>query len=186
MVSPDLDDEQTLLTFWFSDEAKKHWFFQSDAFDQKLKDQFMDLYKQAAAGVLDHWKSNPKSCLALIILLDQMPRNFFRGDGKSHATDAHAVKIAKYAIEQGYDLNMLDTEKMFIYLPFQHSENLTDQELSVKLTRDRIGEGMTLDYAIRHYDVIKKFGRFPHRNSILGRPSTEEEKAFLAETPAGF
>ena len=185
-----------ILAFWFgspqdSDYGKprKVWFQKNSEFDEQIRSHFLADYELAAQGKLNHWKASSESCLALILLLDQFPRNLFRGETKAFATDTQALELAKYAVSQGFDRQLLPVQRWFIYLPFEHSENLADQEKSVELTHklsDDPDSKSSIDYAIRHREVIKKFGRFPHRNSILRRESTPEEQEFLKQPGSSF
>jgi uncharacterized protein (DUF924 family) len=146
-------------------------------------------YTQAQAGNLDSWKNSPQSCLALILLLDQFPRHMFRGTPQAFATDWQALSAAQYAIAQGYDRELLPVQRWFIYLPFEHSENLDHQNQSVSLFEqlsDDPDSADTIQYAIRHRKVILRFGRFPHRNAILGRVSTAQEEEFLQQPGSSF
>lgn len=185
-----------ILNFWFgqSDEAdygkeKSFWFTKDLQFDQQLRTQFLSDYQQAATGELNSWRDTPRSCLALILLLDQLPRNMFRGTPQAFATDSAALAAAQYAVAQGFDKQLLPVQRWFIYLPFEHSENLEHQrqclELFSTLSNDP-DSASTIDYARRHYAVIKRFGRFPHRNTILGRETTPEEAEFLLQPGSSF
>ena len=151
---------------------------------------FLALVDEAAAGRLDDWADRPEGLLALIVLLDQFPRNLFRNAPRAFATDAQALALAQQALAQGVDAQLMPVARAFIYLPFEHSEDLAMQDRAVALfsALAQHGEAFAsyLDYAERHRDVIRRFGRFPHRNAILGRASTPEEIAFLARPGAGF
>lgn len=185
-----------ILTFWFGKpentdygKPRQVWFQKNSAFDQQIRDHFLADYELAAQGQLQNWKESPDSCLALILLFDQIPRNVFRGQAQAFATDEQALEAAKYAVSQGFDQQMLPVQRWFIYLPFEHSENLADQEKSVELMRqlsDDPDSASPIDYAIRHWKVIQQFGRFPHRNLILGRKSTPEEQEFLKQPGSSF
>ena len=185
-----------ILDFWFgqpdqSDYGKQRffWFNKKPEFDQELRLRFLTDYQQAAAGQLDHWKESPKSCLALILLLDQFPRNMFRGTAQAFATDPQAVEVAQYAVANGFDQELLTVQRWFVYLPFEHSENLGEQRQCVELfatLSDDPDSASTLDYAVRHRAVIERFGRFPHRNKILGRATTPEEAEFLKQPGSSF
>jgi uncharacterized protein (DUF924 family) len=187
---------EEILRFWFGDpndpdheKQKKVWFIQNPAFDQKIKTRFLSYYQLAAENKLDFWQYYPESCLALIIILDQFPRNLFRGQPQAFATDEKALKVANYAINQKFDQQLLSVQRAFIYLPFEHSENLTDQHRSVELftqLRNDPNTASMFDYAIAHFNIIQQFGRFPHRNNILGRPSTPEELEFLTQPGSSF
>lgn len=187
-----------ILNFWFGhcqeDEAeygkrRAVWFIKNPKFDQKIQTRFRADYEQAAAGKLDHWKKTSQGCLALILLFDQFPRNMFRGDPQTFATGAQALSVTQHAIAQGFDQELLPVQRWFIYLPFEHSENLEHQHQAVTLFR-QLGDDPdsldALDYAIRHRNVIERFGRFPHRNKILGRSSTSEEVEFLKQPGSSF
>lgn len=184
-----------ILDFWFGspDDAcygkqRSFWFTKKPKFDQKLKSRFLSDYEQAAAGQLDGWKQSPHSCLALILLLDQFPRNMFRGTAQAFATDEQALSVAQHAVANNFDRELLTVERWFVYLPFEHSENLEHQHQCVELFRQLCDpeSAVTLDYAIRHLSVIERFGRFPHRNAILGRATTPEEAEFLKQPGSSF
>jgi uncharacterized protein (DUF924 family) len=172
---------QDVLDFWFAREAD--WFRKSDAFDAQIRERFFDTYEGVAVGKL-HWLEKPGACLARIIVLDQFPRNMFRGTARAFATDALALAAARNAREQGFDIEYSRPEKIFAYLPFEHSESLADQELACGLMKPLGDEQYR--YAVAHRDIIARFGRFPHRNAILGRASTAEEVAFLATPGSSF
>lgn len=190
---------RAVLHFWFGDPTKADseygqqrqvWFRKDPAFDETIRSHFLSDYEQAAAGTLNSWQDQPPSCLALIVLLDQFPRNLFRGDPRSFATDAQALSAARYALAQGFDQELLPVERIFMYLPLEHSENLADQQESVQRVQAVAAQNPeldnTLDYAIRHRDVIERFGRFPHRNEILGRETTATEAEFLKQPGSRF
>ncbi|HEY9761555.1 MAG TPA: DUF924 family protein [Trichocoleus sp.] len=181
-----------VLNFWFGEpgvtgseygQQRQVWFRKDPAFDEMIRTRFLDDYEQAVAGQLNAWHAQPRSCLALIVLLDQFPRNLFRGDLRSFATDAQALAAARHAVQQGFDQQLLAVERIFVYLPFEHSEDLADQHTSVSLVQALIEQNpeleSILDYALRHREVIERFGRFPHRNEVLGRETTPEEADFL-------
>lgn len=167
---------QNVIDFWFSQENKPKWYIKDKEFDKIISEKFLDYYKEAALGNLDHWKLSPEGTLSLIILLDQFPRNMFRGHPKSFSTDSKALSITKEVIAKGLDKNLSTEYKQFLFMPLMHSENLEDQNLSAQLF---INDPYSHEYAKRHMEIIKKFGRFPHRNVILGRISKEEEVSFL-------
>ena len=185
-----------ILNFWFGREGeegygefREAWFMKDPEFDREVQDRFEDAYEEAAAGRLEHWKDEAQSCLALIVLLDQFPRNMFRGDPKTHAADALAREAALHAVEHAYDRELPPYGRLFAYLPFEHSEDLDDQRLSVELFRGlaaEMGSDELLDYAMRHLEIIERFGRFPHRNEILGRATTPEEAEFLRGPDSSF
>lgn len=172
-----------LLAFWFEESGKERWFSGDAGFDTEIRARFLTLQEEAASGRHDDWAASPLGVVALCILLDQFPRNLFRGTPRAFATDAKALAAAKAAVEQGFDTDpaLTDDRRLFLYLPFEHSENLADQRRSVELQAARIADPEYVDYARRHLAVIERFGRFPHRNAILGRDSTPEEEAHLAE-----
>lgn len=166
-----------VLSFWRAAGPDK-WFAKDDAFDNAIREKFLTTYKAAAAGKLSTWEAQPESALALVITLDQFPRNMFRGDGRTFAADHVALAVAERAIEKGFDQNFSVAERAFFYLPFEHSEQLADQERCCALFR-ATGDAELLKWAQLHADTIRRFGRFPHRNALLGRTTTAEEQAFL-------
>lgn len=167
-----------VLEFWYADENTKKWFNSTPEFDQEIKQRFEPLWELAAADQLPEWQDSPEGCLALCIVLDQFPLNMFRGDNKSFQTEAQSISVAKTAVENGFD-NNIETDKVsFLYMPLMHSEALVDQELCVSCFEKR-NLNDNLRFAKHHRDLILEFGRFPHRNEILGRTSTAEEIAYL-------
>ena len=175
-----------VLRFWFAEGMGGRWFKKDDAFDAEVKVNLGSAYRMAAAGEFDTWKGSARGCLALVILLDQVPRNLFRGDRRAFATDAEARRVTRHALERGFDRALSQSERLFLYLPLEHSEDLGDQEECCHLTAALDEQPEWHDYALRHRDVITRFGRFPHRNAILGRASTQEEEDFLAEPGSSF
>ena len=179
-----------VLGFWFAREGRdKRWFQKDDRFDAEVRRRFFALHADAAAGRLEAWKDSARECLALILVLDQFPRNMFRGSAQAFSTDAMALAAARWAVERGYDRGLAAVERLFLYLPFEHSESLTAQDEACRLMQELDAFTETDDayaYALRHRDVIRRFGRFPHRNAALGRPSTPEELEFLATPGSGF
>lgn len=167
-----------VVGFW-TEAGPKAWFRKDAAFDRSFRMRFLAAHEQAAAGALDHWLETAEGALALIILLDQFPRNAFRDSARSFATDAQARALAERAIAAGFDLAVAPELRFFFYMPFEHSERAADQQRAVELMRPIGGE--TLRFAEVHADVIRRFGRFPHRNRILGRESTAAEVEFLAQ-----
>lgn len=182
MTADAIDD---VLTFWFAPGRKESWFGKSDAFDREIGARFGSLMEDAAAGRLGHWTATPRGSLALCILLDQFPRNVWRGTPRAFASDARAREVAAHALAAGQDRCLTPDERMFFYLPFEHSEDPGDQERCVRLMAE-LGDPEWLEYAVRHRDIIARFGRFPHRNAVLGRASTDEERAFLEEPNSSF
>ncbi len=186
---------QEVLDFWFGREGepgygefREAWFKKDPEFDQLIRDRFEPLYEEAAAGELDGWKEEAGSCLALVILLDQFPRNMYRGDPRAYATDRKAQEIAEYAVDRALDRELPPFQRGFLYMPFMHSENLEHQRRSVELFHGLEGarESGSPDYAVRHMEIIERFGRFPHRNEILGRQTTPEEAEFLTQPGSSF
>jgi uncharacterized protein (DUF924 family) len=185
-----------ILEFWFGPEdgpdwdmGRAVWFRPALAFDAQCRDRFMADYEAARAGRLTRWKDDPRSCLALIVLLDQLPRNMFRGSPRTYESDARALAVARHAVATGLDEGLRPVERSFVYLPFEHSEDVADQREGVALfTRlafhPRGAEW--LGYAERHRHIVERFGRFPHRNDILGRASTAEEREFLTQPNSSF
>lgn len=178
-----------VLRFWFGDESvygarRKEWFVKDPALDAEIRSRFLDLHAAAAGGELAPWQERAAECLALVIVLDQFSRNLFRGEARAFAADARALDAARHAIASGYDGAMLPAERLFLYLPFEHSESLEDQELSCELMKGF--EPEQYRYALRHREIIQRFGRFPHRNDILGRQSTPAEIEFLRQPGSGF
>jgi uncharacterized protein (DUF924 family) len=165
-----------VLEFWF-DTHPEDWFVKRAAFDEEIRARFLALHESAAAGSLAAWRGDSRACLALVILLDQFPRNMFRDTARAFATDPQARDAARVILERGWDQAMKESERLFAYLPFEHSESIDDQELSCALMKDF--DPKLRDYAERHRDIIRRFGRFPHRNDILGRESTAAEIEFL-------
>ena len=165
-----------VIRFW-QDAGPNLWFAKDAQFDARFRERFITLHEAAARGALDDWAETAEGSLALIILLDQFPRNAFRGTPRMYATDEAARVIADTAIRAGHDRAVPPELQLFVYLPFGHSENLADQERSVALAA-RLGQE-NLKHAKHHHDIVKRFGRFPHRNQILGRTMRPEEQAYL-------
>ncbi len=185
-----------VLSFWFGcedepgyGEFRNAWFQKDPGFDEKIRERFGSLYERAAAGELDGWRESAESCLALVICLDQFSRNMFRGDGRTHAADGKALETARYAVEHALDRELPPFQRMFVYMPFMHSENLEDQRRSVELfgrLAEKPGAPDVTSYAAGHKEIIERFGRFPHRNRILGRKTTQEEAEFLQGPGSSF
>lgn len=179
------DAIRAVLDFWFDEDAKSRWFAPSAAFDRAVASQLGDGHERAASGALDGWQSSAEGCLALCILLDQVPRQLFRGQGRAFATDDQALAVARRALDAGFDRQLAVEQRQFFYMPFMHSERLEDQERCVTLyqapeMRDN------LKHAIEHAELVRRFGRFPHRNACLGRTSSAEEEAHLAASNRHF
>jgi uncharacterized protein (DUF924 family) len=180
-----------ILDFWFGHpdqpgygKPREIWFRSEPEFDGEIRKNFLEYYQKASTGYLDDWMNSPETCLALILLLDQFPRNMFRGTPEAFATDWEALSAAQHAVSQGYDRELLPVQRWFIYLPFEHSENIAHQRQCVKLFQ-QLSHDPDSDIAIKnafeHLQIMSRFGRFPHRNQILGRISTPEEEEFLQE-----
>lgn len=175
---------EELVDFWFSESSRKRWFNSTVQFDALLHDKYYSLYELARSQQLLDWEASPQGALALVILLDQIPLNIFRGNPQSFATEQQARQVADSAINQHFDDALSGEQKAFLYMPFMHSENMLDQNRSVRLF-EQAGLENNLRFARHHRGIIERFGRFPHRNAILGRESTEEERAYL-DSPEGF
>lgn len=184
--------ERRIHEFWFgAPESPEHgrkreaWFKADDAFDAEIRAQFLDDFEAAVRGDLDTMADQANGALALIILLDQFPRNMFRGSARAFAADPKALSIAEATVARGLDQALTDIERTFVYLPYEHSERLEDQDRSIALY-EALGDAESLDYAVQHRVIIERFGRFPHRNAVLGRESTPEEEAFLQQPGSSF
>jgi uncharacterized protein (DUF924 family) len=168
-----------ILAFW-RDAGPKRWYTPDEAFDAEVRRRFLGLWQRAAAGELSSWETSDDGALALVIVLDQFPRNLFRDDIRTYASDAQAREVAQHAIDRGVDARIDPALREFLYLPFMHSEHLADQLRCIELSR-AAGHTESLKWAEHHADIIRHFGRFPHRNRLLGRATTPEEQAFLDE-----
>lgn len=166
-----------IVHFW-REAGPDKWFEQDAAFDQAIRLRFLPTYEAAANGKLAAWQESREGALALVLLLDQFPRNMFRGSARAYATDALARAVADRALARGFDADTDPALRQFFYLPFMHSEALIDQERCVRLY-EALGEAEQLRYAREHRDIVHRFGRFPHRNCVLGRDMTSAEQAFL-------
>lgn len=185
-----------VLEFWFEgdpDAFRPKWFAKDDAFDARIREGFAAVAEAARRGAHDGRADTPEGALALAIALDQFPRNLHRGRAEAFAADAKALSLAREAVlRRRFDLALAPTQRIFLYLPFEHAEGMPEQDVSVALfegLRDRAphnGPNGAVDYAWRHREVIRRFGRFPHRNAALGRESTAAERAYLAQPGAGF
>lgn len=190
-------DIEEILTFWFGEvrdepsyfeEYAPRWFVQNTDFDRQIVQRFQADYELAAQGQLTHWTETARGGVALILVLDQFPRNMFRNDPRAFATDPLARQIAEQMIAAELDQQLCLVERYFVYVPFMHSENRAHQQRSVMLFQKLAEERAYFDtsYAVRHQEVIDRFGRFPHRNSVLGRASTSEELEFLKQFGSSF
>lgn len=186
-----------ILAFWFdttpeapSEAAQKRWWTKDPDFDALLRERFLDTWEQARAGALDHWTQTPSGRLALILVLDQFSRNMHRGSPLSWTQDPAAQRHCLAALAAGEDAGLPKHARLFLYLPLEHAEDVALQERSMDcfraLVADHPEEQMLLDYAARHAEIVVRFGRFPHRNSVIGRESTPEELAFLKEPNSSF
>lgn len=172
-----------ILDFWYTPPLPEHWFVSTPALDADIHQRFGALWEQAAAGELDAWQASPEGCLALCIVLDQFPLNMFRGETRSFSTEQHAVAVTKHAVQQGFDQLLPPERRIFLYMPLMHSEHLVDQDESVRLF-EIAGLEANARFARHHREIVRQFGRFPHRNTALGRESTAEEQAYLASKEA--
>lgn len=189
-------DFHEVLDFWFGPagspefgKSRPEWFRKSDAFDQEIRSRFLDLQREAAAGRLQAWETAPDSLLALIVALDQFPRNLYRGTAMAFASDGQAQAAAQLAVAREFDRSLVPVQRWFVYLPFEHAEDMARQRRCLELfdgLRQHPESAGTIDYARRHFEIIERFGRFPHRNAILGRTSTPEEIEFLRRPGSSF
>lgn len=195
-MTPDAPLVQSLLDFWFGKPGsaeygrfRESWFRRDPAFDAGIRDAFLPEVESALAGGHAALEEDPRGSLALCLLLDQFPRNLFRNDARAFAGDSRALRVADAAIGKGWDRSLLPVQRVFLYLPFEHSEALEDQRRALDLFADlRVFPGLreTFPYAVRHLEIIARFGRFPHRNAALGRATTAEEARFLTEPNSSF
>ena len=181
-----------VLDFWFGPEpgrSRAEWFRKDAAFDAQIRARFGAVHEAAARRELEAWRASSDAMLALVIVLDQFSRNLYRGDARAFAQDAHALECARQAIARRDDLGLLPVQRQFLYLPYEHSEALADQETCLELMRslEAFEETRGLsEWAVKHRDIVARFGRFPHRNAALGRVSTAEETEFLRQPGSGF
>jgi len=167
-----------VLAFWFSEKMSGHWFNSTAEIDRQIISLFEPLWMQARDGRLDSWSQSARGSLALIIILDQFPLNMYRGEAKSFSTEADAIRVARKAIQSGFDKELNPQQCVFMYLPFMHSESMQDQDYSVALFT-ALGLDDNIRYATQHRQIVEQFGRFPHRNSLLGRDSSQFEIDYL-------
>ena len=195
---------EQILTFWFANagdnvqvikQRYKFWFEATPETDQQIHDQFLDVYSQARSGALTPWQTAPHSCLALIIALDQFPRNLFRGTPEAFSTDEQAQQICQYGLRQHYLSELNCIEQLFFLMPLQHAEDVALQEESLRLSEAALVQAppdwheflnSSLGSTRKHLELIQRFGRFPHRNIVLGRQSTPEEQAYLDSGSGSF
>ena len=169
---------EEIINYWYSERVQPLWFNSTPEFDAELKERFEPLVKSAAQGELSNWLESPEGCLALVIVLDQFPLNIYRGKPESFSTEKQAVNIARHAVERGYDKKLPSSQLAFLYMPFMHSESMADQDLSVQLFTSA-GLKDNAKFAEHHRDIVRRFGRFPHRNKILGRQNSQDELEYL-------
>jgi uncharacterized protein (DUF924 family) len=191
-----IEDYRQVLDFWFGapgteihGRQRQEWFVKDEAFDAQIRERFLGLHGRAQAGELKAWEADPDGLLALIVVLDQFSRNMFRGTPRSFASDAAALACARKMVERGWDMDLAPVQRSFVYLPYEHTENLVTQDEALRLFK-RVLEDPSLaelpEWARKHREVIRRFGRFPHRNAILGRESTPEEEEFLRQPGSRF
>jgi uncharacterized protein (DUF924 family) len=179
------DSSAAVLKFWFEDLSQQQWFMKSDEVDATIRDRFLDIHKKASACELDHWRKDAEGSLAEIIVLDQFSRNLYRDTPKAFAQDGIALVLAQEAIAKGFHKQLSTVQVHFLYLPFMHSESLVMHERAVELYT-ALGQAINLEFEMKHKAIIEKFGRYPHRNEILGRESTPEEIEFLKGPDSSF
>lgn len=179
-------NKNEVLDFWFATLEPKQWFIKDLSLDETIKEKFSDVYQQAAKGELWQWRSSAEGSLAEVIILDQFSRNIYRDEAQSFATDPMALILAQTAVANGFDLRLATTaQRAFLYMPYMHSESLIIHEQAMELF-NQPGMEHNYDYELKHKVIIDRFGRYPHRNAILGRVSTKEEVAFLQEPGSSF
>ena len=177
-----MSDPVDILDYWIGEVGEDGWFAGGEALDGEIRERFAEVWQAAAEGGLEHWVEGAAPTLAYLVLCDQMSRNMHRGSARAFATDARALAAARKAIDEGWDMAVPEPERMFFYLPFEHSESPADQARSVRLMAERLPlDPAMLLHARAHQEIIARFGRFPYRNAALGRLSTPEEAAFIAE-----
>lgn len=181
------DTKQEVLKFWFEETQPQQWFQKNDSFDKEISERFLVTYDMAKKDLCAEWTKDADGALALCLVLDQFPRNIFRDNPKAFATDDKALRVAKDALHRGFDMLLTPVKRKFLYMPFMHSEDIEEQNRCVSLFEQmQEEEPLSYDYALRHQEVIEKFGRFPHRNEILGRDSSDAEKEYLSLPNSGF
>ena len=178
-----MSEPEAVVEFWLHEVGPKGWYVAADDLDEEIRSRFGDEWRAAKAGERDFWCNGPRGTLAFLILTDQFPRNMFRGKPDAFSTDASALNAARKAVERGFDLEVKEPERVFFYMPFEHSETMEDQDLSVDLVQRKMPDTRDeyLPHARAHQEIIRRFGRFPFRNEALGRESTAEEAAFMKE-----
>jgi uncharacterized protein (DUF924 family) len=171
--------------FWFTEVGRTRWFVKDEALDRTIRERFEPLLGSVSAVPAAELAATARTGLAAVLVLDQFPRNMFRGSARMFAYDAQALALSRELLDRGHDRALEVDERLFVYLPFEHSERLADQERAVALV-EALGDPGYLRFAEAHRDIVRRFGRFPHRNDVLGRPSTAEETAFLASPGSSF
>ncbi len=170
-----------IIDYWFDEKSKKYWFTSTPEIDNDIKQRFERYWQRASKGEFDEWQDTPEGALALIIILDQFPLNMYRGQVKSFHTEKMAVKVSLKAIASNFDKGLDEEKLLFLFMPLMHSENIDHQNLQVELFKRN---NFNLEYSLHHKNLVERFGRFPHRNEILGRESTSEEKEYLLSDQA--
>lgn len=180
-----------VLAFWFGaphspqhGHRRKGWFRKSVEFDAEVRRRFLTVWNGALRGECVRWEATPLAALALVVVLDQFPRNMFRGEARAFSSDARALAVARRMLERGFDRVLSPVERSFMYLPFEHAEELAAQRRSISLFA--LLDAELAGHAQRHYEIVARFGRFPHRNAVLGRESTAEEREFLDQPGSSF
>jgi len=179
-------NHQQIIDFWFSDPVRENWWSKDAAFDQEIRDRFEDTYRRAVAGELAAWRETPEGRLAEIIVLDQFPRNMFRDQAAAFAHDDLARRLTREAVAAGADQQLEPGQRAFLYMPLMHSESLPDHEEAVRLFSSHPDLANNLRFELKHKAIIDRFGRYPHRNEILGRSSSPEEREFLGQPGSSF
>lgn len=177
---------RSILDFWFAADTRPHWFDKDEGFDAAIRDRFAAAHDGAIAGAYDDWLSSANAAVALVILLDQFPRNMYRGTARMFAADTKALQVAVAAIGKGFDRAVPDERRIFFYLPFEHAEDLAAQQRGLELIETRQADDEAAIWARKHLVIIERFGRFPHRNAALGRATTAEEAEFLKGPDSSF
>lgn len=175
------NDPQDILDFWFSPRSRMLWFTSTPEWDAEIRPRYEPLWHRACRGEMEAWTDSAEGALALVILLDQFPLNMFRGEAAAFASEARAVAACKRALERGFHHGLDEARRLFLFMPLMHSENPQDQDLSLRLFEE---SGMDTRWPRHHRDLVRRFGRFPHRNAILGRASTARELDYLASDEA--
>lgn len=176
---------EDIIKFWFEELTPKNWFSKDTTVDEKIREKFSQIYRKAAQGELFDWRTTAHGRLAEIIILDQFPRNMFRGSALAFSTDSQALILAQEAVLGGWDHKLTTSEKAFLYMPYMHSESILIHEEAMRLF-SQPGLEFNLEFEIQHKNIIERFGRYPHRNELLGRTSSPEEVEFLKQDGSSF